>query len=446
MSTVIGNLIGFAVIIWLVRRYVAPPVRRLMTGRQEQLRKQFEESAEAKRRLAHARDAHAGAVEEAEVKAQRLIEQAQADARRTAEQMREHAEAEAERVKAQEAQHVRLFYAQFVRKLRKDAGMESIRRARDLVRDHVSDRQVQSATVDRFLDDLDAMAPSKAVVLEHPATTRMRPASRKALCTLVDRFDEVAHALDGHDLSSLSDDLAAVTELLTRQVSLTRHLADPADDPAPKLSLLEEVLGGEIGAAALEVCNSAVSARWSAGADLVDGIEHVAQLALLVRAERDGVADELEDELFWFGRVLDAQPRLTTLLSDYTAPASSRVKLLNSILDGPFKVNSITAQLLSQTVELPRGQRVDEAVWQLAELAVARRSELTAQVVAAAHLSDSQHSRLTDVLSRIYGQPVSVMLHIDPDALGGLNITVGDEVIDGTLSSRLAAAKAQLPD
>ncbi|MBV8182100.1 MAG: F0F1 ATP synthase subunit B/delta, partial [Mycobacterium sp.] len=344
MSTFIGNLIGFAVIIWLVRRYVAPPVRRLMTGRQEQLRKQLQESAEAKRRLAGAKDAHANAVEEAKVKAQRLIEQAHADARHIAEQMREQAEAEAERVKAQGAQHIRLFYAQFVRKLREDAGMESIRRTSELVRDHVSDRRAQSATVDRFLDDLDAMAPSKAVVLEDPATTSMRPASRKALCTLVDRFDEVAHALDGHDLSSLSDDLAAVTELLTRQASLIRHLADPADDPAPKLSLLEEVLGGEIGAAALEVCNSAVSARWSAGADLVDGIEHVAQLALLVRAERDGVVDELEDQLFWFGRVLDAQPRLTTLLSDYTAPASSRVKLLNSILDGPFDVNSITAQ------------------------------------------------------------------------------------------------------
>lgn len=446
MSTFIGNLIGFAVVIWLVRRYVAPPVRRLMTGRQEQLRNQFEESAEAKRRLAHARDAHADAVEEAEVKAQRLIEQAQADARRLAEQLRAHAEAEAERVKAQGAQHIQLFYAQFVRQLRKDAGTESIRRAGELVRDQVSDRQEQSATVDRFLDDLDAMAPSKAAVLEDPATTRMRSASRKALCTLVDRFDEVAHALDGHELSSLSDDLAAVADLLTRQTSLTRHLADPADDPAPKVSLLEEVLGGEIGDAALEVCKSAVSARWSAGADLVDGIEHVAQLALLVRAERDGVVDEVEEQLFWFGRILDAQPRLTILLSDYTAPASSRVKLLNDILEDPFDVNPLMAQLLSQTIELLRGQRADEAVMELAELAVARRGELTAHVVAAAELSDSQHSRLTDVLSRIYGQPVSVVLRIDPDALGGLNISVGDEVIDGTLSSRLAAAKAQLPD
>jgi F-type H+-transporting ATPase subunit delta len=50
------------------------------------------------------------------------------------------------------------------------------------------------------------------------------------------------------------------------------------------------------------------------------------------------------------------------------------------------------------------------------------------------------------VLSRIYGHPVTVQMQIDPELLGGLAISVGDEIIDGTLSSRLAAAQTQLPD
>jgi len=41
---------------------------------------------------------------------------------------------------------------------------------------------------------------------------------------------------------------------------------------------------------------------------------------------------------------------------------------------------------------------------------------------------------------------VTVQSQIDPELLGGLLITVGDEVVDGTLSSRLTTAKAQLPD
>jgi F0F1-type ATP synthase delta subunit len=50
------------------------------------------------------------------------------------------------------------------------------------------------------------------------------------------------------------------------------------------------------------------------------------------------------------------------------------------------------------------------------------------------------------VLSRIYNHPVSIQLQIDPEALGGLSISVGDEVVDGTLASRLAAARTRLPD
>ncbi len=61
-------------------------------------------------------------------------------------------------------------------------------------------------------------------------------------------------------------------------------------------------------------------------------------------------------------------------------------------------------------------------------------------------MSDAQRRRLTEVLTRIYHHPVSVQLNIEPALLGGLSVAVGDEVIDGTLSSRLAAAEIKLPD
>jgi F-type H+-transporting ATPase subunit delta len=115
------------------------------------------------------------------------------------------------------------------------------------------------------------------------------------------------------------------------------------------------------------------------------------------------------------------------------------------VLEGE-SVNQTAKALLSQTVRLLRGERADEAVIDLAELAVARRGEIVAHVTAAAELSDAQHTRLTEVLTRIYGHPVAVQLHVDPDLLGGLSITVGDEVIDGSIASRLAAAQSQLPD
>lgn len=445
MSTFIGQLIGFAVIVFLLVRFVIPPVRNMMANQQESVRNQLDESAEAKKRLEEATKAHEKAVERAKSEAGRLTEEASADAKRILQQLRDQADAEVERIKVQGEQQVQLQRAQLIRQLRSDLGRESITRAGELVREFVSDPGEQSATVDRFLDELDAMAPSEAVV-EDRATSRLRSASRESLGQLVEKFDDVTSGLQPDDLSTLADELASVVKLLAREHILTRHLADPSDTPEPKVRLLERLIGDKVGDPALEVLKAAVSGRWSTNENLVDAVEHVARLALLVRAEREDVAADVEEQLFRFGRVLDSEPRLATLLGDYTAPADGRLALLKNVLGSGTGANKLAVQLLSQTIELLRGERADEAVLDLAELAVARRGEVVAHVTAAAELRDEQRTRLTEVLSRIYAHPVSVQLHINPELLGGLNITVGDEVIDGTLSSKLAAAETKLPD
>ena len=59
MSTFIGQLVGFAVIILLVWRYVVPPVRKMMADQQDTVRRQLADSAAAADRLAEASRAHA---------------------------------------------------------------------------------------------------------------------------------------------------------------------------------------------------------------------------------------------------------------------------------------------------------------------------------------------------------------------------------------------------
>ena len=143
---------------------------------------------------------------------------------------------------------------------------------------------------------------------------------------------------------------------------------------------------------------------------------------------------------------MQTDSRLNSLLGDYSKPASERVSLLRGVLDRAGGSNPTAAALLAQTVELLHGQRADEAVLELAQLAVARRGEIVAEVQAADELTDTQRQRLSEVLARVYHQPVSVQLNVNPELLGGLSVAVGDEVIDGTLSYRLDAAATRLPD
>jgi ATP synthase F0 subunit b len=446
MSTFIGQFIGFAVIVWLVWRYVVPPVRKLMADRQTVVRRQLEDAAAAADRLAQANQAHEKARTDAKAEAQRITEEAHADAKRIAEQLRAQADAEVERVKVQGAKHAELLRAQLIRQLRQDFGAESVRRAGELVRGYVEDSAQQSATVDRFLDDLDAMAPSEAGVY-YPVLSKMRSASRLGLDSVLKRFNQVAENLDDGGLSTLADELTSVAALLQREKVVIRYLTLPAEDAEPRVRLINRLVSGKVGEPALDVLKTAVSQRWSASTDLVDALQLVSRSALLIRAEHAGAADEVEDQLFWFSRILDGQPRLSILLGDYETPADNRVRLLHKVLEGAnTNVNPIAVELLSKTVELLQGQPAEAAVLGLAEVAVARGGEVVAHVSAAAELTETQQERLTQVLGRIYGHPVTVQLDIDPELLGGLAISVGDEVIDGTLSSRLAAAQTHLPD
>jgi ATP synthase F0 subunit b/ATP synthase F1 delta subunit len=446
MSTFFGQLGGFALIVILVWRYAVPPVRRLMTARQDTVRRQLEESSAASDRLSVSSEAHSQAVETAKAEAERIVEEARADAGRINEQLRAQAEVDAERIESQGNRQVDLLRTQLSRQLRLELGHEAVRQAGELVRNYVADPEQQSATVDRFLDDLDAMAPAPTEVA-YPLMSKMRSASRRAVTELSDRFSDIAKDLDNKALTTLSSELVSVGQMLDHEIVVTRYLTVPAEDAEPRIRLIERLVSGKVGDATLEVLRLAVSERWSANSDLISGIEHVSRQALLEVAEREDKIDEVEDQLFRFSRILDAEPRLAILLGDYSVPIEGRVGLLRKVLDSSSgRVNPVALALLTQTVELLRGQNADEAIQFLAEVAVARRGEVVAQVNAAAELTDAQRARLTEVLGRIYGHPVAVQVQVDAAVLGGLLISVADEVIDGTLSSRLAAAEAQLPD
>jgi F-type H+-transporting ATPase subunit delta len=443
MSTFLGQLIGFAVIVFLVVRYVVPPVRTMMKNQQETVRTQLEEHSEAEKKVADADTEHAKALAEAKAEAAKVIDEARHDAEKIAEQLRAQADVELERIKVQGGQQVQLLRQQLIRELRQTLGTESVRRATDLVADFVSDPSEQSATVDRFLTELDEMASSNAGFGD-ATTAKLRPASRDSVLTVVERFDGIAADLESDAFTGLAADLASVTKLLRTEAVLARHVADPSSGSDAKVQLIERLLSGKVSDAALDIVKTAVSQRWSSTGDLLYGVQHIARLALLMRAEREGQIEDVEDQLFRFSRILDSEPQLITLLSDFSSPLDGRISLLNNVLGR--RASKHAADLLRQSIELLHGERADDTVRGLANLAVSLRGEVVAHVRAAAPLSEAQENRLTELLSRVYGHPVSLQLDVDPGLLGGLTIAVGDEVIDGALSSKLAAAETHLPD
>jgi F-type H+-transporting ATPase subunit delta len=271
----------------------------------------------------------------------------------------------------------------------------------------------------------------------------MRAASRQAVADARGRLYRYLDGTPESEAEHLGEELFAVVDLLLAEPVLRRHLADPAATAAGKTRLLQSVFGKAVGKPTLDLLSGLVGSRWSRTRDLVDSIEVLGQLALLAVAQKQGAIEDVEDELFRVGRLVDREPRLRRLLADLTAPAQRRVELLRSVLSG--KVHPVTERQLVRAVQAPQGRGLDRAAEELAELAAASQQRFVAQVSTPVGLSDDQQRRLTEALSRFYGRPIGLQMELRPELIGGLVVRVGDEVIDGSLAGRMLAASQGLP-
>ena len=66
-----------------------------------------------------------------------------------------------------------------------------------------------------------------------------------------------------------------------------------------------------------------------------------------------------------------------------------------------------------------------------------QRGEITAEVIAARPLSETQLALLSDQLRRTVGRRVSVDARVDPGLIGGMIVKVGSRMVDGSVKSKL---------
>lgn len=237
-------------------------------------------------------------------------------------------------------------------------------------------------------------------------------------------------------------DLLAVAALLGREHRLRAVLSDAGTPQEVKVGLVDSLLDGRVGAPALDVVRGAVTSRWSHARDLPDALEAFGVQAAFAEAEAEGSLDRVEDELFRFGRTVAAETGLRQLLADPDVEDAAKVSLLRDLLGG--RAAPLTLELLEHVVRSPRGRTLEEAIGELSALAAERTQEVVAGVRVAAPMAADQEQRLAAALGRLYGRPVRLQVSVDPTVLGGAVVTVGEEVIDGTVAHRLDQARRRM--
>jgi F-type H+-transporting ATPase subunit delta len=266
----------------------------------------------------------------------------------------------------------------------------------------------------------------------------MRGLSAQGLAASKERVESVSA---DHDTSVLGSELFAVATLLGHEAPLRRALTDPSAAGEAKSQLAKAVFDGKVSDETIDVLATAASSRWSAAGDFVDAVEQLGALAFIIQAEKSDQLSDLEDELFRFGRVVLANPKLRDAITNRQVPVEHRQDLVRSLLED--KASPAAVSLAVHAVA-SRQRSVELALEEYEKQAADRQQRLVAVVRSAVELTDDQRTRLAAALAKRYGRDVHLNIVLDPEVMGGLRVELGDDVIDGTVSTRLAEASRRI--
>lgn len=257
----------------------------------------------------------------------------------------------------------------------------------------------------------------------------MGSASRVALAHTKSALSaEPLGAEAGADLLSASAQIGQLLPLLTA-------LSDASASTAAKNKLVERVFASA-SSGARSVLTTAVGRTWSSPAEMVAGIEELG-----LRAAANSYSN-LADELLAAAAVIDSSHDLELTLGSKLGSVPGKLSLIDTLFSG--KLSGPALAVVRHLVSNPRGRKLSPALRESARIAADQGGSELATVTVATALTEAQEQRISALLAATAGRPVRITTVVDPTIVGGVRVQIGDDVIDGSVRTRLEDLRLQL--
>ena len=164
--------------------------------------------------------------------------------------------------------------------------------------------------------------------------------------------------------------------------------------------------------------------------DLITGYAE----ALLSLAEAEGQGEQFGSVLSQVAGAIDSSEELRTTLADASIPVARRQQIVEEVIGGQ---NRVVGAMVSMVVGAGRSADLSRIADRVIELGAARKGRVVAEVRSAVPLDNGQQERLAAALHASTGKEVEVKVVIDPTIMGGLITQIDDQIIDGSVRSRI---------
>jgi F-type H+-transporting ATPase subunit delta len=168
--------------------------------------------------------------------------------------------------------------------------------------------------------------------------------------------------------------------------------------------------------------------------------------ALFELALEEKAIDAVRTDLDKFDAMLSDSAELERLVRSPVFSADDKLKALSAILD-KAGIKGLAANFLRVLTTNRRLFAARDVIRGFRALVARHRGEVTAQVTVAEKMSDKNLEALKDALkSKTAGKNIDLDVKIYPSIIGGLIVTVGSQMIDSSLRTKLNSIKLAMKE
>lgn len=178
---------------------------------------------------------------------------------------------------------------------------------------------------------------------------------------------------------------------------------------------------------------------------IVTGMTGRYATALFELCVENGQFEKIESDLKSFGELLTQSEDLRRLVRSPVFSAGDQKNALSAILK-KTDFDPLTCNFLELVARNRRLFAIRGMIEDFAALLADHRGEVTADVLSANELTESQLSSLKEALKSAIGQDVLIKTSVDASVLGGLVVKVGSRMIDGSLRTKLNNLKIAMKE
>lgn len=163
-------------------------------------------------------------------------------------------------------------------------------------------------------------------------------------------------------------------------------------------------------------------------------------LALYKVAEEKNKVDEYLQDLREICDIIDNNKELKAVIEYPQISTKQKKRIFIDIFKG--KIDEELLSFLLILIEKGRILYLKEKLNQFEQINLEKKNVVIAQVKSVIEMTDEQTSTLKSKLEKMYNKTVIIKHEIDKSIIGGLYVRVGNDVIDGSIKSKLDDMRA----